>query len=61
MLVATEKPGYFSFFFFIGKGQEAPDVRKLVEDEEALRKAFRERTERNDLVFGKFEAVSPWR
>ena len=60
VLVPTEKPGYFSFFF-TGNGREYPDIPKLVEDEEALREAFRERIERNDLVFGKFEAVSSWK
>ena len=59
-MVPTEKPGYFSFFF-TGNGREPPDIAKLVEDEEALRTAFRERIERNDIVFGKFEAVSSWR
>ena len=59
-MVPTEKPGYFSFFF-TGTGRGYPDIPKLLADEEALREALRERIERSDIVFGKFEAVSPWR
>ncbi|KAH9913060.1 monooxygenase [Fomitopsis serialis] len=56
MLIPTERTGYFSFF--LGRVQ---DVEKLLVDRDALVETFLNRVERQDLVFGKFEAVSPYR
>lgn len=57
MLIPTEKPGYFSFLLT----EDDLDFERLVTDEDALRKKFRERVQREDLTFGRLEAVSSWR
>lgn len=51
----TEKPEYFCF---IVTGANA-DAQALTPDEVALRQMLR--VQRQDLTFGRFEAVSSWR
>lgn len=53
----TEKPGYFSFIMT----GENPDAQILTSDQVSLRQSLRNRVERQDLIFGQFEAVSSWR
>lgn len=57
IVMPTERSGYFSF---IVTGENA-DSEALVADEDALRQTLRDHAERQDLTFGRFEAVSSWR
>ncbi|KZT68267.1 monooxygenase [Daedalea quercina L-15889] len=56
IVMPTERPSYFSFIF---TGHLDPST--LLADEDALRQALYKRIERDDLVFGEFEAVSLYR
>ena len=56
-LVPTERPGYFGFMLT----EDNLDFERLVLDEEALRQKLREHVQRQDLTFGRLEAVSAWR
>lgn len=57
MLMPTEKPGYFSFVLT----EDRIDFERLAADEDALRERFYKHVQRQDLTFGRLEAVSPWR
>ncbi|KZT67147.1 monooxygenase [Daedalea quercina L-15889] len=56
-MMPTERQSYFSFF--ISRADQ--DVRDLFADKDALRQAMRKACERDDLVFGEFDAVSLYR
>ncbi|KAH9911762.1 monooxygenase [Fomitopsis serialis] len=56
VLIPTERTGYYSFL--LGGVQ---DVEKLLVDRDALVETLLNRVERQDLVFGKVEAVSSYR
>ncbi|KZT65328.1 monooxygenase [Daedalea quercina L-15889] len=57
LLMPTEKPSYFSFIL-VGGGSYTDNP---IPEKEALRQILRQRTDRSDLVFGEFEAVSAYR
>ncbi|EPS95859.1 hypothetical protein FOMPIDRAFT_142547 [Fomitopsis schrenkii] len=57
VLMPTEKPGYFSMLI---SGNDI-DLRRMADDRDAIRQLLRKRVDRQDLVFGAFEAVSYWR
>ena len=57
IIMPTERPGWF---WHIMTGENL-DAQTLVTNEDALRQALQDRVQRQDLTFGRFEAVSSWR
>ncbi|KZT68268.1 monooxygenase [Daedalea quercina L-15889] len=57
VMMPTERQSYFSFFI----ASADQDVQDLLADKDALRRAMHKTCERDDLVFGEFEAISLYR